>query len=114
MQPSTARLVESNALKKGDVLTAARFAAVQAVKSAPGYLTQLSGVPARAVRVDFEIGEDAVGVLVSVDGEDELETAMLALTGTTVACLTVFDMCKAVDRTMAIGPVRLDGSPRTF
>jgi cyclic pyranopterin phosphate synthase len=47
-----------------------------------------------------------------VDGDDTLDTAMLALTGATVACLTIFDMCKAVDRTMTIGPIHVEESPR--
>lgn len=111
MRSSTARLVESNSLKKGDVLTAARFAGVQAAKAAPQYLVLLSGTRPLEVSVDFVIGENDVGVLVGVGGDDPRETAMLALTSATVACLTIFDMCKSADRTMAIGPVHLDQAP---
>lgn len=113
MRSSTARLVESNSLKKGDVLTAARFAGVQAAKAAPQYLALLSGMRPLEVSVDFVIGENDVGVRVGVGGHDSLEIAMLALTSTTVTCLTIFDMCKSADRTMAIGPVHLDHAPRT-
>ena len=104
MSESTARLVESNAMKKGDVLGAARYAAVQAAKSASAYLPLFHSVSSNVARVGFEIGNDFVEVRVDFPGQG-LAARMPALTGATVAALAIFDMCKAVDRTMTIGPV---------
>jgi len=104
MSEPTARLVESNALKKGDVLGAARYAAVQAAKSAGAYLPLYTPLSAPLAHVTFEVGEDFVDVRVDVLGQG-LEGRMPALSAATVAALTIFDMCKAVDRTMSIGHV---------
>jgi cyclic pyranopterin phosphate synthase len=106
MLESTARQVEANSLKKGDVLGAARFAGVQAAKATASYLPLFQPVLTRDVVVNFEVGVDYVVVRVEVPG-DGLEAWMPALTAATVASLTIFDMCKAVDRTMTIGPVQL-------
>jgi cyclic pyranopterin phosphate synthase len=106
MLESTARQVEANSLKKGDVLGAARFAGVQAAKATASYLPLFEPVLTRDVVVNFEVGVDYVDVRVEVPG-DGLEAWMPALTAATVASLTIFDMCKAVDRTMTIGPVEL-------
>jgi len=106
MLESTARQVEANSLKKGDVLGAARYAGVQAAKATASYLPFFDPVLTRDVAVNFEVGVDYVDVKVEVPG-DGLEAWMPALTAATVASLTIFDMCKAVDRTMTIGPVGL-------
>jgi cyclic pyranopterin phosphate synthase len=106
MLDSTAQLVKTNALQKGDVLAAARFAGIQSAKSAAHYLPLLDSVLSVDVSVDFDIGDTFVAVRVGVAGEDCAGTWMPALTGATVACLTIFDMCKAVDRTMVIGPLQ--------
>lgn len=112
MKTETARLVESNAVAKGDVLGAARYAAVQAAKSADAYLPLLDRPFTSAARVTFVIGEDFVDVRVDVPGAGA-PSQMPALSAATVAALTIFDMCKAVDRSMTIGPVEcldVDGS----
>ncbi len=106
MLESTARQVQANSLKKGDVLGAARYAGVQAAKATASYLPLFEPVLTRDVVVNFEVGVDYVDVRVEVPG-DGLEAWMPALTAATVASLTIFDMCKAVDRTMTIGPVEL-------
>ncbi len=111
MLESTAVLVRANALKKGDVLAAARFAGLQAAKAAANYLPLLDPVLTVDVSVDFDIGDTFVAVRVGATGDDSAATWMPALTGATVACLTIFDMCKSVDRTMVIGPVHREDRP---
>ena len=107
MQAETARLVASNSLKKGDVLGVARFAGVQAAKESFRTLPLLEPVLAPSVQIDFSLGEDFIDISVPVDAqEDDASSWMPALTAVMVASLTIFDMCKAVDRTMVIGPVR--------
>jgi len=112
MNEVTARLVESNALKKGDVLGVARYAAVQATKSTGMYLPLFHAASMHAARVSFEIGEDFIDVRVEFPGQG-LAARMPALTAATVAALTIFDMCKAVDRTMTIGSVECVEVERT-
>ena len=107
MDATTARLVASNSLKKGDVLGAARFAAVQAAKSTGTYLPLFTAGTSEIARVTFEVGEDFVDVMVQCPGEG-LSGKMPAMTAATVAALTIFDMCKAVDRSMSITAVHCD------
>jgi cyclic pyranopterin monophosphate synthase len=107
MRADTARLVASNSLKKGDVLAVARYAGVQAAKDSFRHLPLLEPLLSPSVQVDFSLGEDFIDISVPVEGEgDDASSWMPALTAVTVASLTIFDMCKAVDRTMVIGPVR--------
>jgi cyclic pyranopterin phosphate synthase len=107
MLESTARLVESNSLDKGDVLAAARFAGVQAAKDSASHLPLLDPHRVKGVKMSFVIGDNYIDVQADLVDADETSSWMPALTAATVASLTIFDMCKAVDRTMSIGPVEL-------
>lgn len=107
MREETARLIRSNEMKKGDVLGAAQYAALQAAKSAPAYLPLLAAGTTLAPRVVFEVGDDYVDVHVEMTGRGP-ECTMPALSAATAAALTIFDMCKGVDRTMAISRVAVD------
>ncbi len=109
MNADTASSVAANTLKKGDVLGAARFAAIQAAKSAASFLPLANSGPPRRTTVEFLLSDTAVDVEVIVVGRDAEgdDVTMPALSAATVATLTIYDMCKSVDRTMSIGPVRL-------
>ncbi len=108
MRPDTVRAVATHAMKKGDVLGAARFAGIQAAKGADAYLPLSDPGIVTNVTITFDVGEDSIDVRASVEGSSG-PPSMSALTAATVALLTVYDMCKSADRTMAIGPVALDG-----
>jgi len=107
MQPETATKVASNEMNKGDVLGTARFAGVQSAKEADAYLPLCDPVLVNNVTVNFTVGFDFIEVEASAQSASDHGVAMHALTAATVAALTVYDMCKAVDRTMVIGPVSL-------
>lgn len=106
MQPETARRVAANAVAKGDVIGAARFAGVQAAKAAHDYLPITDSILVASVTIAVDVGDDFVDVRTQVESSNG-PAAMPAITAATVALLTVYDMCKSADRTMAIGPVSL-------
>ncbi len=107
MRPETTDKVASNALTKGDVLATARVAGIQAAKRAAELLPMCHPVLVGTVAINFSFGEDYVEVEANVDTVDRTGVEMEALTACTVAALTIYDMCKSLDRTMSIDQVAL-------
>ncbi len=107
MQPETTAKVASNAISKGDVLAVARVAGIQAAKQAPNLIPLCHPLLVGAVFVNFTIGDDYVEVEAQVDTVDRTGVEMEALTACAVAALTIYDMCKSVDRSMTIGELTL-------
>ncbi|MFP3907527.1 MAG: cyclic pyranopterin monophosphate synthase MoaC [Acidimicrobiales bacterium] len=107
MQPETASLVARGALTKGDVLSVARVAGIQAAKRAPDLIPLCHPLLIGSVLVNFRIEDDYIEVEAQVDTFDRTGVEMEAMTACSVAALTVYDMCKSVDRSMVIGDVTL-------
>lgn len=109
MQQATLELVRHGSGKKGDVLGVSRIAAIQAAKKASDLIPLCHPVALTRVAVELEIDEAAVAVVCRCTAETVGPTGveMEALTAVQVGLLTVYDMCKAVDRSMVIGSVRL-------
>jgi cyclic pyranopterin phosphate synthase len=109
MQPETARLIASGGVAKGDVLAVAQVAGVMAAKRTPDLIPLCHPLPITGVSMNFELDEEharlEIQATVRVTGRTGVE--MEALTAAAVAALTVYDMCKAVDRGMSIGNVEL-------
>ena len=109
MKPETLALVASGTAKKGDVLGVARIAAIQGAKRTSELIPLCHPVAITKVSVDLAIDEASSSVrctaTVATTGRTGVE--MEALTAVQVGLLTVYDMCKAVDRGMTIGDVRL-------
>ncbi|WP_136063934.1 cyclic pyranopterin monophosphate synthase MoaC [Modicisalibacter radicis] len=109
MQPATLALLAEGGLPKGDVLATARIAGIQAAKRTHELIPLCHLLALSKVTVDFELDQAAscvhVSALCRLSGQTGVE--MEALTAVSVACLTLYDMCKAVDRTMEIGEIRL-------
>jgi cyclic pyranopterin monophosphate synthase len=107
MQPETARLIGSGGVAKGDVLAVAQVAGVMAAKRTPDLIPLCHPLPITGVDMAFAWqGADLeIQATVRVTGKTGVE--MEALTAVSVAALTVYDMCKAVDRGMSIGPIEL-------
>jgi cyclic pyranopterin monophosphate synthase len=107
MSPSTARSVARSEIAKGDVLGCARIAGIQAAKRAAELIP--SALPTRVggVVVDFVVGEERIDIEARVDAIDRIGVSMEALTACAVAALTIYDMCKASDRSMTIGGLEL-------
>jgi cyclic pyranopterin phosphate synthase len=107
MLPETTEKIAANALTKGDVLATARVAGVQAAKRTSDLLPMCHPVLVGTVAINFSIGETYVEVEAHVDTVDRTGVEMEALTACTVAALTVYDMCKSLDRTMVVEQVAL-------
>ncbi|MFO7591645.1 MAG: cyclic pyranopterin monophosphate synthase MoaC [Acidimicrobiia bacterium] len=107
MQPETAAKIASGAITKGDVLAVARVAGIQAAKQTPHLLPLCHPLLVGAVLINFRIEEDHVEVEAHVDTVDRTGVEMEALTACAVAALTVYDMCKSVDRGISISELAL-------
>jgi cyclic pyranopterin phosphate synthase len=107
MQPETASMIASGAITKGDVLAVARVAGIQAAKQTPMLLPLCHPLLVGSVYVNFTIEDSHVEVEAQVDTVDRTGVEMEALTACAIAALTIYDMCKSVDRGMSIGDVAL-------
>jgi cyclic pyranopterin monophosphate synthase len=109
MQPETLALITSGALPKGDVLAVARLAGIMAAKRTADLVPLCHPLPLSHVEVVLE--PDRRGARVTIESRVRVlartGVEMEALTAVTVAALTLYDMCKAVDRAMTIGSIRL-------
>ena len=109
MQPDTLKLIQTGTAKKGDVLASARIAGIMAAKRTHELIPLCHPLMISTVEVDFEPSDDPVGLRVEarvkVAGRTGVE--MEALTAVSVACLTIYDMVKAVDRSMQFTSIRL-------
>jgi cyclic pyranopterin phosphate synthase len=111
MQPGTLALIQADAVKKGDVLTVAQIAGIQAAKRTHELIPMCHPLLLSHVSVDLtpvQSGDQAwVDIRVTVQTTGKTGVEMEALTAVSVAALAVYDMCKAVDRAMSITNVRL-------
>jgi cyclic pyranopterin monophosphate synthase len=107
MSPETVELLREKALPKGDALNTARIAGMMAAKRTPGLIPLCHGLNLTSVDVEFEVGKEEIGIVATARASDRTGVEMEALTAVSVAALTIYDMCKAVDKGMIIGDVRL-------
>lgn len=107
MTPETASAVAQGAIKKGDVLAVARVAGIQAAKRTSDLVPLCHPLLVGAVNVNFEILDESIEIEASVETVDRTGVEMEALTACSVAALTVYDMCKSIDRSMVIGEIAL-------
>lgn len=109
VKPDTLMLIASGSAKKGDVLGVARIAAIMAAKRTPELIPLCHAIMLTSVRVDFEIDtqNSAVRCRAEVQCRGQTGVEMEALTAVQIGLLTIYDMCKAVDRGMVITNVRL-------
>ena len=109
MQPETLALVQRGDAKKGDVIGIARIAAIQASKRTGDLIPLCHPIALTRVAVDFTVDPEKSAIHCEVTAECFGRTGveMEALTATTIGLLTIYDMCKAVDRGMCIDNVRL-------
>ncbi|MHC4791537.1 MAG: cyclic pyranopterin monophosphate synthase MoaC [Planctomycetota bacterium] len=101
--------VKKGACVKGDVLATAKIAAIQAIKSTPAIIPMCHPILIEAVGVDFILNEEGKSITVSVTVKSLGKTGveMEALSGTTIACLTIYDMLKYLSKQMIITQVKL-------
>jgi cyclic pyranopterin phosphate synthase len=109
MQPETLALVETGAAKKGDVIGAARIAGIMAAKRTHELIPLCHPLAITKVGIDFVLTQSPPGIHVTAEVKVAGQTGveMEALTAVSVACLTLYDMLKAADKTMTIEDIRL-------
>jgi cyclic pyranopterin phosphate synthase len=109
MAPETLAAILDEAAPKGDVIAAARLAGIMAAKKTHELIPLCHPLPLSFVGVEIEAADEVPGLRITSEVRLTGRTGaeMEALTAASVACLTVYDMCKAIDRGMEIGPVRL-------
>lgn len=107
MAADTTAAIASNAITKGDVLGAARIAGIQAAKQTASLIPLCHPLLVGSVYVNFTIGDDHVEVEAQAETVDRTGVEMEALMACTIAALTIYDMCKSMDRTMSIDEVML-------
>ncbi len=103
----TLELIRKGVIPKGDVLGCARIAAVLAVKRTPELIPMCHPLRITHSKIDFDTGINAIKIEAKVVAVDRTGVEMEALTAVAVAALTIYDMCKAIDKTMQISYVRL-------
>ena len=109
MRPETLALIKANGVKKGDVLGVARIAGIMGAKKTSDLIPLCHPLPLSQVAIEFEYDDEASAIKIvgtaKTNGKTGVE--MEALTAVSIAALTIYDMCKAVDRAMRIDGVRL-------
>jgi cyclic pyranopterin phosphate synthase len=105
--PATIRALKKNALPKGDVLTVAQIAGIQAAKRTAELIPLCHPLPLNHVEIQFKVRSAAIGIVCTAETSAQTGVEMEALTGVSVAALTLYDMCKAVDKTMRIEGIRV-------
>ena len=106
-QPATIRALKRNALPKGDVLTVAQIAGIQAAKRTSELIPLCHPLGLNCVEVTFKVRASAIEIVCTAETIAQTGVEMEALTGVSVAALTLYDMCKAVDKTMRIENIRM-------
>jgi cyclic pyranopterin phosphate synthase len=109
MQPATLALIKEGGVKKGDVLSVARLAGIMGAKRTPDLIPLCHPLALTSVQVDltFDEARNAVDITATCKLTGKTGVEMEALTAVSVAALTVYDMCKAVDKGMQIVDIRL-------
>ena len=107
MKPETTLAIANREVKKGDVLSVARVAGIQAAKRTSDMIPLCHPLLVGSVSVNFDIGDDYVAVEAQVDTVDRTGVEMEALHACAMAALTIYDMCKSADRGMVIGELTL-------
>lgn len=104
---ATIRALRKNALPKGDVLTVAQIAGIQAAKRTSQLIPLCHPLALNHVEIKFHVRASAIEVVCTAETSSQTGVELEALTGVSVAALTLYDMCKAVDKKMRIEGIRV-------
>ncbi len=111
LQPETLRLLREQAIPKGNVLTAAKIAGIQAAKQTAHLIPLCHQLNLSWIDLSFALHDDRIAISATARTREATGVEMEALTAVSVAALTIYDMCKAVDTSMEIGSIRLEKKP---
>ncbi len=104
---ATIKILKDQAMPKGDVFSVARIAAIQAAKNTSSLIPLCHPLPIHGIEVDLKLERDGVRIRAAVETIGKTGVEMEALSAVAVGALTIYDMCKAVDKEMVIEEVRL-------
>ena len=107
LQSATVELISDGEMPKGDVLAVARIAGIQAAKQTANLIPLCHQLPLTKVAVDFEIESNGIAISCTVRTDAKTGVEMEALTAVSIAAMTIYDMCKAVDKAMVIREITL-------
>lgn len=107
ISPACAQLISGNNIKKGDVLSIARIAGIMAVKQTPALIPLCHNILIEKAEINFTQNEQHITAICTVKTTGQTGAEMEALTGVTTALLTIYDMCKSVDKNMEITNIKL-------
>ena len=107
MKRETARLIKENLIKKGDVLTVSKIAGILGAKKTSDLIPLCHNIVLSGVEISFKMGEDVIEIMAQAHSVGKTGVEMESLTAVSVAALTIYDMCKAVDKEMVIGDIKL-------
>lgn len=107
MAPATVRAIVANEISKGDVLSVARIAGIQAAKRTSDMIPLCHPLMLTSIVVEFQVEDASIVVESEVEVNDRTGVEMEALHACSVAALTIYDMCKAIDKDMVIGELAL-------
>lgn len=107
MDPGTVKLLKEGGMKKGDVLAAAQIAGITGSKRTSDLIPMCHNIFISGCDMDFKVYEDKIEIIAKLKTRGQTGIEMEALTAVSVAALTVYDMCKAVDKKMKIQNIRL-------
>ena len=108
MEPATLKLIQNRQLAKGDVLEVARLAGIMATKQTQNLIPLCHSLGLDSASIDYEFVDDRrVRIEARVSNHGRTGVEMEAMTAVSIAALTIYDMCKAVDRWMSVGPMEL-------
>jgi cyclic pyranopterin phosphate synthase len=108
LQPETIELIRQNAIQKGDVLAVARVAGIGGGKRAAELIPLCHNIPIDSIAVDFRFEPAGIRIEATAAAAARTGAEMEALTAVALAALAIYDMCKAVDKKMVIGEIRLE------
>ena len=107
MSPETIEALRDKALPKGDAVNTAKIAGIMAAKRTPELIPLCHGLNLTSIDLEFTVNDEGVEILSIARASDRTGVEMEALTAVSVAALTLYDMCKAVDKEMVIGDMKL-------
>jgi cyclic pyranopterin phosphate synthase len=107
LQPSTLAAITAGSVPKGEVLSTARIAGILAAKRCGELIPLCHPLPIESVTVDFESQDQKIRITATAKITAKTGVEMEALTAVSIAALTIYDMCKAIDKTMTIDGIRL-------
>ena len=113
LNPATLNLIYDKGIKKGDVLTVAKIAGISAAKKTAETIPLCHQIPISHISIDFSREDQGISITAEVRTHAQTGVEMEALTAVSVTALTLYDMCKSVDKEMQIERVRLDGKEKS-